>query len=84
MTLADSIAYIATIIGLFTFTPQVIRAWRTRETKDLSLVTYTILSIGAVLWATYGFLTHATPVIVANVVVLLHALSLIYLKLRYG
>lgn len=83
MATADIFAYIATTLGLFTFTPQVIRTWKTKNTKDLSLVTYVLLLTATQLWNVYGIMTKATPVIVANSIVGLHAVAIIVLKLKY-
>ena len=54
---------LATIIGLaaalFTtsaFLPQVIRAWRTRSTRDLSLQSFATYAVGLTLWLIYGLM----------------------------
>lgn len=83
MAFADIFAYIATALGLFTFTPQVIRAAKTKNTKDLSLITYILLLTATQFWNIYGVMTQATPVIVANSIVGAHAFAIIVLKLKY-
>ncbi|HEY5289911.1 MAG TPA: SemiSWEET transporter [Caulobacteraceae bacterium] len=82
---------LATIIGLaaalFTtsaFLPQVIRAWRTRSTRDLSLQSFATYAIGLTLWLIYGLMIGDIPLIASNGLTLLLALTLLGLKLRHG
>jgi len=64
--------------------PQVLKAWRTRETRDLSLKMTLILASGLALWVVYGILQSDSVIVVANAAGLLLALSLTLLKLRFG
>ena len=63
--------------------PQLIKAIKTKSTKDLSLGMFIILSIGVLLWLIYGVITKDTPIVVANAIALVGSLSLLVLKLRY-
>ena len=64
--------------------PQVIKAWKTRHTKDVSLIMFLILFTGVALWFSYGLLIGDVPVVVANGVTMVFVLTMIILKLRYG
>lgn len=82
---------ISTIIGLtagilttICFVPQVVKTWKLKETKDISLVMYLLLSTGILLWLVYGLLIRDIPIILANIVSLIFAFLLLFLKLRYG
>jgi len=63
--------------------PQLIKAIKTKSTKDLSLGMFIILSIGVLLWLIYGIITKDAPIIVANAIALVGSLSLLVLKLKY-
>lgn len=65
------------------FIPQVIRTWRTRSTHDISLGMFLLFSTGLVLWLIYGALIGSWPIITANTVTLVLALTILYFKLRY-
>jgi len=65
------------------FVPQVIKTWKSRSAKDLSLGMFSIFCTGVVLWLAYGFLIRDIPVIVANMVTLILASFLLVLKLRW-
>ena len=66
------------------FLPQVIKTWKSRSAKDLSLGMFSIFSLGVLLWMVYGFLVQDVPVIAANVVTLMLACTLLVFKLRYN
>jgi MtN3 and saliva related transmembrane protein len=82
---------IATIVGLaaalFTttaFLPQVIRAWRTRSTKDLSYGTFVTYAIGLAMWFGYGMMIRDVPLMLSNGTTFLLAATILGLKLRHG
>lgn len=78
------VGFTATAFTIVSFLPQVLRAWRSRHTKDLSLATLGLLSCGALLWTAYGFLLEDLPIIVTNVSVLCSLILLVVAKLRFG
>jgi MtN3 and saliva related transmembrane protein len=84
MSGATLVGLIAAVLTTFAFVPQVIRAWRTRSTRDISLVTFIAFTVGIVLWLTYGALIRDLPLLAANAVSLLFAATILYFKLRYG
>jgi len=44
---------------------------------------FSIFSIGTALWLTYGVLAHSKPVVAANAVTFVLAISILVLKLRF-
>jgi MtN3 and saliva related transmembrane protein len=66
------------------FVPQVLKAWRTRRTRDLSLGMYLLLAAGVALWLAYGLLIGSLSVALANGVTLVLVLVVVALKLRHG
>jgi MtN3 and saliva related transmembrane protein len=72
--------------GSFTtiaFLPQVIKTWRSRSAKDLSLGMFSIFCLGVALWLIYGLLVQDVPVIAANILTLMLASTLLFFKLRF-
>lgn len=65
------------------FLPQVIKTWKSRSAKDLSLSMFSIFCLGVTLWLVYGFMVHDIPVIVANMLTLMLASTLLFFKLRF-
>jgi MtN3 and saliva related transmembrane protein len=66
------------------FVPQVVKTWRTRSTKDISLVMFLVLVMGIILWLAYGVIIQDIPLIVANGITLLFAGTILILKLKHG
>jgi MtN3 and saliva related transmembrane protein len=44
------------------FLPQVIKTWKSRSAKDLSLGMFSLFCTGVALWLAYGFLVRDIPV----------------------
>jgi MtN3 and saliva related transmembrane protein len=65
------------------FLPQVVKTWKSRSAKDLSLGMFSLFCLGVALWLVYGVAVNDVPVIAANVLTLLLASSLLYFKLRF-
>jgi MtN3 and saliva related transmembrane protein len=84
MDYATIVGYAAGTLATIAFVPQVIRSWKTKSTEDISLVMFSIFSAGVFLWLVFGILIGSLPVIIANVVTFILALSILFLKLRYG
>ncbi len=82
----NTIQLLGLIAGAYTtiaFLPQVIKTWKSRSAKDLSLSMFTIFSLGVALWLVYGFLVQDIPVIAANMITLMLASTLLVFKLKY-
>ncbi|HNZ86905.1 MAG TPA: SemiSWEET transporter [Methanofastidiosum sp.] len=82
---------ITTILGLMagslttiSFVPQVIKTWKFKETKDISLLMYIIFFLGVFLWFSYGIIINNVPIIIANGVSLVLVFIVLMLKIRYG
>ncbi|MBW2975664.1 SemiSWEET transporter [Candidatus Woesearchaeota archaeon] len=81
----------ATILGLLagtlttvSFIPQVIKSFKMKETRDISLLMYIILCIGVLSWLIYGILIKDIPVIAANGAALILTAMILISKIRYG
>ena len=72
--------------GMFTtiaFLPQVIKTWKSRSAKDLSLGMFSLFCLGVAMWLAYGILVMDIPVIAANMMTLMLASTLLFFKLRF-
>jgi len=83
MDMIVMIGYIAGTLTTVSFVPQVIRAWKLRETRDLSLAMLVLFALGVCLWTVYGIWIDSLPIIAANLISLVLILFLLLLKLRY-
>ncbi len=82
----DSIQILGLAAGSLTtaaFLPQVIKTWKSRSAKDLSLGMFSLFCLGVLLWLVYGLMVSDVPVIAANLVTLMLASTLLYFKLSF-
>ncbi len=84
MPIIDIIGYAAGFLILVSIIPQIIKSWKTKSTKDLSLSRYLIYLTGVLLWLIYGIVIINGPMILINSINLVLASSVLYLKIRYG
>lgn len=80
ITAIGLIAAIVTTVSLF---PQLAKLWKTKSTKDVSLVMYTVFSVGVFSWIVYGVLLDDLPIIIANTLALIQGIIIVALKLKY-
>ena len=78
----DALGYVAASLTTAAFVPQAMKTWRTRRADDLSLGMFLLFCAGLALWLVYGAVMEAWPIIVANVITLALAGSILYVKLR--
>ncbi|MFH2128821.1 MAG: SemiSWEET transporter [bacterium] len=77
------IGLIAAICTTVSFMPQAIKIIKTRQTKDLSLGMYAILTSGIFFWLLYGILVRDVPLIAANLISFVFTFTILVLKIRY-
>ncbi|MEX1239106.1 MAG: SemiSWEET transporter [Cyclobacteriaceae bacterium] len=82
----NSIQLLGLLAGSLTtaaFLPQVVKTWKSRSAKDLSLGMFSIFCLGVSMWLVYGFAVNDIPVIAANMLTLLLASTLLFFKLKF-
>ena len=84
MDITMVIGLIAGLLTTIAFIPQLVKTWKSKSAKDVSLVMFMTFTTGVLLWLIYGVLIQAPPLIAANVVTLLLAAAILGLKIRYG
>lgn len=83
MELSQLIGLLGGALTTISFLPQVIKTWREKETKDLSLGMYSVFCLGVFVWLVYGLMTNQLPVILTNVVTLVLASIILFFKIKY-
>ncbi|HQW42726.1 MAG: SemiSWEET transporter [Chitinophagaceae bacterium] len=83
MAFVDILGYSAGAITSLTFLPQVIKTWKEKSAKDISLLMFLIAAINEVMWIWYGALLDNWVIILTNAIVLSMSLIMIWLKYRY-
>lgn len=83
MDIKNIIGIAGSIFSSVSFLPQVIKLWKTKSAKDLSMMTLMFLVLNVSTWLTYGFLINDMPIIVTNIIVLSMVLLMVYFKLTF-
>ena len=77
------IGLVAAALTAIAFFPQLMKVWKTRSTKDISLGMFSIFCVGVFLWVVYGILINDPPVIIANFLVFTQAFIILIFKVKY-
>jgi len=78
----EVIGIIAGALSCTTFLPQVIKTWKSRSIKDVSLNMFVIAALSTSLWLLYGILIHSISIIGTNIVVLFFSLTMLWLLFK--
>jgi MtN3 and saliva related transmembrane protein len=77
------IGLMAAALTVIAFFPQLMKVWKTKSTKDISLGMFSIFCSGVFLWFVYGILMQDPPIIVANFLVFIQAFIILMFKVKY-
>ena len=79
----ELIGLVAAVFTTSSFFPQVVKIWKTKQTKDISTTMYIAMMIGTCFWLAYGILISSFAIIVANIVSGLLVLFVLGFKIYY-
>ena len=83
MNLADLIGSLAACLTTVSFVPQAWLTFKTRDVSGVSLLMYSVFTVGVALWLAYGVLLRSWPMVIANGITLVLALMILAMKLVY-
>ncbi|MHB8347509.1 MAG: SemiSWEET transporter [Acidiferrobacterales bacterium] len=83
MEFANVFGFLAGTLTTIAFLPQAIKIWKTKSTKDISLGMFTLFVTGVFLWIVYGVGIGSVPMIIANTVTLVLAVTILVFKIKY-
>lgn len=83
MNTTEMIGYFSAFLTTFAFVPQAYHSWKTRDLSGVSLPMYSLFTAGVLGWIVYGLKISSLPVILANIVTLLLACMVLWLKLKH-
>ena len=70
--------YLAAFLTTVAFIPQVIKIYKTNKTKDLSLPTFLMFTLGVFCWLIYGLYLNSYPMIAANIITLCLSIYILF------
>lgn len=77
------VGFAAGALTTIAFVPQVIKIWKSKHARDISMGTFALFSLGVTMWLLYGIQLGAVPVILANAVTLVLSLTILFFKMKY-
>jgi MtN3 and saliva related transmembrane protein len=81
--LVNLIGLLAAVCTTTSLLPQLIRVWQLRSAREISLIMFSVFSLGVVFWLAYGICIRSLPIILANTATLVLSLGILALKLRF-
>ena len=77
----EIIGFIAAILTISAYVPQVYKIWKTKNSESVSLSMYLVMFLGISLWLVYGINVKSASIIVANTITLVIILMILYFKI---
>ena len=84
MDTAEIVGQVAGALVTLSLIPQVIRVYKLKSAREISLMFTTLLWLGLFGWIAFGFLRNELPIILWNIIGAAITTSLLYAKLKYG
>lgn len=83
----SSVEYLGLIAGLFTtfaVIPQIMRVYKLKSAREISLIYTSVMMIGVAFWLVYGIFLGLLSLMIWNSISLVLNGWLLFAKLRYG
>jgi MtN3 and saliva related transmembrane protein len=84
MSIEILVSAVAATLTTAAFVPQALHIIRHKETRAISLFMYVSFATGVALWLLFGAMIGNWPIMVSNAIMLMLALAIIAMKLKYG
>lgn len=84
MLAGEVIGFIGGALITCGFIPQVIRVFKLKSAREISLLFTILLLLGVISWLIYGIIFRLFPVILWNAITAFLAVGLLSAKLKYG
>ncbi len=82
-TIVQPVGFLAGLLTTIAFLPQLLKVYRSKSAKDISLPMFLLFTSGVLLWFLYGVFLREPPIMITNAVTFILAVTILALKLRY-
>ena len=79
----ETVGLIAGALTTMAYVPQVLKVWRSRSARDISLGMFLLMNCGIALWLVYGLLIASPGLIAANAITLGLTIAVLIAKLKF-
>ena len=80
----DYLGFVAGFFTTFAVVPQILRVYRLKSAREISVLFNSSLLLGLFCWLAYGIVLKIVPLIVWNAIGACLTTMLLFAKLRYG
>lgn len=84
MVFTESLGLVAGALVTCSMIPQLIRVFKLKSAREISILFTILLLLGMICWLVYGVYLKLLPVILWNAIGAVLVTLLMYLKLKYG
>lgn len=84
MELATIIGMLAGLLTTGAFLPQIIKTFKTKDVRSISLGMYIVYLLGVGVWFVYGFMINQTAIILCNFLSFTFGMVMLVMKIIYG
>ena len=84
MPFAEYLGLTAGLLVTSSLIPQIMRVFRLKSAREISIIFTLLLLVGMALWLTYGTILGLTPVILWNAIGMVLVVTLLSAKVKYG
>jgi MtN3 and saliva related transmembrane protein len=81
ITIIGLVAAFLTTISLF---PQIVKVWKTKSVKDISVGMFLLMCGSVTIWLIYGVLLSDLPLIASNSLVFAQAITMLMFKKKFA
>ena len=78
----EIIGFIAAILTTSSFIPQLVKVWKSKSSKGVSVSMYLVMLSGVILWGVYGYLIGSKSILIANAITALLQGSILFMLLN--
>lgn len=78
----EIIGFIAAILTTSSFIPQLVKVWKSKSSKGVSVSMYLVMLSGVFLWGVYGYLIGSKSVLIANAITALLQVAILFMILN--
>jgi MtN3 and saliva related transmembrane protein len=84
LTGQDIMGFVAGAFVTFSLVPQIIRVFKLKSAREISILFTGLMLVGILMWLGYGISKSLFPVILWNAIGAVLVFTLLFGKLRYG
>jgi MtN3 and saliva related transmembrane protein len=81
---SEYLGFIAGLLTTFALVPQIIRVYKLKSAREISILFNSSLLVGVIIWLIYGILKSLPSLIVWNSIGIILNSWLLFTKLKYG